>query len=102
MEARKIINEFGHYVGVAVVELEIIADSQAMGNHDLYQPQPVMRIIRKWIGQDEEIAFALAEGFCEGMETPRSINPEPIADVSSGSNEVTVEGCPYCEDKRSE
>lgn len=73
LEVRRIIDEFGHYKGVAVVEIEIVMNSQ-----ECIPAEPVARIevIRKWLYYDEDYAMGMADGFIEGRE---SIQPKPLS-----------------------
>lgn len=87
MEARKIVNEFGSYVGVAVVEIDLVMqsfeDDPEPGTVEERTIVPVIKVIRHWTTHDEEYAFGLAEGFIEGRETSSRGGGMPLLNCSS-------------------
>lgn len=96
LEARRIVDEFGHYVGVAVVRnLDLYVTKFAVEQHSVIAdvvapalPKPKCVIVRQWLDYDEEYAFGVAEGFIEGMETRQPGDPEQITHfgISSGGH----------------
>jgi hypothetical protein len=82
-EARKLIDEFGYYAGVAVCKIELVVDSQ----DKTAKPSVSVDIYRKWLDYDEEYSFAMAEGFIEGIERRCPGEPKRETGVSSASYE---------------
>ncbi len=86
LEIMRIEDEFGRYVGTAVVDgMVLVTDRVYASDIRAQNAEARCRIVRVWTNYDETGAEMLAEGFIEGfghvVEPPISLNTS----VQSGS-----------------